>query len=194
VQELQEALSGNSGGSVLTESSQLVDLAFSLLMLKVPSHWVDLVGSSAPPATWPLKDWVQDIVLRFVFLDRVLIGGLSKTPTYWLGGFFNPLAFLSVVKQVSPVSSSVAIDLGFIVDGAGCQNFPNTKSYDMHQSEMCSGCAIPVIFIIYVFEPCHKGLFLRAYHIFIYTFSLSIPPPPQEASLPLIIVCWYRMQ
>ena len=91
-----------------------MNLAFSLLMLKVPSHWVDLVGASAPPVTWPLKDWVQDIVLRFVFLDCVLIGGLSKTPTYWLGGFFDPLAFLSIVQQVSPVSSSVVIYWGFI--------------------------------------------------------------------------------
>ena len=100
-QELQEALNGSSGSSGLDESSHLVELAFSLLLLKVPNHWVDLVGQSAPPVTWPLKEWVQDIVLRFVFLDRVLIGGLSKTPTYWLGGFFNPTAFLSVVQQVS---------------------------------------------------------------------------------------------
>ena len=113
IQDLQEALSGRVGGTTLAESSQLVNLAFSLLTLKVPSHWVDLVGASAPPATWPLKDWVQDIVLRFVFLDRVLIGGLSKTPTYWLGGFFNPLAFLSIVQQVSQVSSSVVIYWGF---------------------------------------------------------------------------------
>ena len=111
MKDLQETLSSRIGVSVLAQSSQLVELAFSLLVLKVPSHWVDLVGVSAPPATWPLKDWVQDIVLRFVFLDRVLIGGLSKTPTYWLGGFFNPLAFLSIVQQVSQVSASIL--LGF---------------------------------------------------------------------------------
>ena len=106
MKDLQEALSSRIGVNVLAQSSQLVELAFSLLVLKVPSHWVDLVGVSAPPATWPLKAWVQDIVLRFVFLDRVLIGGLSKTPTYWLGGFFNPLAFLSIIQQVSQVSAS----------------------------------------------------------------------------------------
>ena len=62
---------------------------------------MDLVGPTAPPATWPLKEWVQDLVLRFVFLDRVLIGGLARTPTYWLGAFFNPHAFLSIIQQVS---------------------------------------------------------------------------------------------
>lgn len=140
VQDLQEAL---RGGSMLAESSHLVELAFSLLMLKVPSHWVGLVGASAPPATWPLKDWVQDIVLRFVFLDRVLIGGLSKTPTYWLGGFFNPLAFLSVVKQVSVVSSSIAIDS--IVEGVGCQNLPKhyVLLYYIKVEFACSGFTIP---------------------------------------------------
>ena len=101
IQDLQETL---SGGNNLTESTQLADLAFSLLLLKVPNHWIHLVGPTAPPATWPLKEWVQDIVLRFVFLDRVLIGGLSKVPTYWLGAFFNPHTFLSVVLQVSVIA------------------------------------------------------------------------------------------
>ena len=108
---MQEVLNGSSGGNTLAESTQLVDLAFSLLTLRVPSHWIDLVGPSSPPATWPLKDWVQDIVLRFVFLDRVLIGGLSKTPTYWLGGFFNPNAFLRVVQQVGQILLSTVVSM-----------------------------------------------------------------------------------
>ena len=87
--------------NVLAESPHLADLALSLLMLRVPSHWMELVGPTAPPVSWPLKEWVQDLVLRFVFLDRVLIGGLARTPTYWLGAFFNPHAFLSVIQQVS---------------------------------------------------------------------------------------------
>ena len=99
-QELHETIRGASVEHILAESTQLVDLAYSLLLLKIPSHWMELVGPTAPPATWPLKEWVQDLVHRFVFLDRVLIGGLSRTPTYWLGGFFDPHAFLSVIQQV----------------------------------------------------------------------------------------------
>ena len=95
----------------LTESQYMADLALSLLVLKPPFHWVELVGPSAPPSSWPLKEWVQDLVLRFTFLDRVLVGGLSKTPTYWLGAFFNPQSFLSVVQQVS---SYVHQDSGFL--------------------------------------------------------------------------------
>lgn len=90
----------NSKGDVLKESTHLVDIAFSLLILNVPKCWHELVGPSAPPSHWPLKEWIQDLVLRFAFLDHVLIGGLAKTPTYWLGAFFNPQGFLSVIQQV----------------------------------------------------------------------------------------------
>ena len=108
MQDLQETISGTSGGDVLsTESTHLVNLAFSLLLQKVPSYWISLVGYTAPPASWPFKEWMQDLVLRFVFLDRVLITGLPRTPTYWLGAFFNPRAFLSVIQQVG--NSYIAI-------------------------------------------------------------------------------------
>ena len=99
-QELRTALTDTSRGDTLHEFPHLIDLALSLLTLRVPHHWLLVVGSSAPPATWPLKEWVQDLVLRFTFIDRVLATGITKTPTYWLGAFFNPQGFLSVVQQV----------------------------------------------------------------------------------------------
>lgn len=98
-QELQDILI-TTKGDVHLESKHLIDIAFSLLTLNVPKYWLELIGPSAPPSNWPLKEWIQDLVLRFAFLDRVLIGGLAKTPTYWLGAFFNPQAFLSVIQQV----------------------------------------------------------------------------------------------
>ena len=100
LQDLQRVLADSSHGDMLLELPHLVELALALLALKVPQHWQLLVGPSAPPGSWPLKEWVQDITLRFVFLDRVLVGGLSKIPTYWLGAFFNPQGFLSILQQV----------------------------------------------------------------------------------------------
>ena len=103
--ELQTVLSDSSKGDTLLGSPHLVDLTLSLLSLRVPHDWWELVGPSSPPLNWPLREWVQDLVLRFTFLDRLLTGGMAKTPTYWLGAFFNPQAFLSVVQQVSKYQS-----------------------------------------------------------------------------------------
>lgn len=89
-----------STGDVLLESPQLVHLSLSLLTFTVPQPWVARVGPSAPPSSWPLREWLQDLVLRFSFFDRVLAGGLTKTATYWLGAFFNPAAFLNIIEQV----------------------------------------------------------------------------------------------
>ena len=76
------------------------DTLLSLLSLCPPCYWQQLVGPSSPSLSWPLREWVQDLVLRFTFLDWLLAGCMAQTPTYWLGAFFNPQAFLSVVQQV----------------------------------------------------------------------------------------------
>lgn len=101
LQELQNALCPSYTGDVFLESPQLVDLSLSLLTFTVPMPWLTLVGPSAPPKSWSLREWLQDLVLRFSFFDRVLIGGLTKTATYWLGAFFNPAAFLNIIQQVA---------------------------------------------------------------------------------------------
>lgn len=98
---MQQALSPSSKGDLTQTFPHLVDTAFNLLTLTIPSQWSNAVGPSSPPAHWPLKEWVQDLVTRFTFMDRFLVGGLNKTPTYWLGAFFNPQALLSIVQQVS---------------------------------------------------------------------------------------------
>ncbi len=102
LQELSTAILPSSSlkGDTSLESPHLVELSLALLTLTVPRCWLEVVGPSAPPGSWPLKEWAQDLVLRYTFLDRVLVGGLAKTPTYWLGAFFNPQAFLSIVQQV----------------------------------------------------------------------------------------------
>lgn len=106
LQELSSIIFTSSSPSPPSKSDSLVDaphmaeLCLALLTLSAPQCWLDVVGPSAPPSTWPLKEWIQDLVLRYTFLDRVLAGGLAKTPTYWLGAFFNPQTFLSLVQQV----------------------------------------------------------------------------------------------
>ena len=101
IQDLQNVLSPTCLGDAISERPYLVDLALSILTLAVPKYWLEQVGTSAPPGDWPLKDWVRDLVKRYSFMDRVLTGGLARSPTFWLGGFFNPQAFLNVVQQVN---------------------------------------------------------------------------------------------
>lgn len=87
----------------LTGTTHLPELSISLLTHTVPSLWQEAVGPSAPPSSWPLTEWLQDLALRWVFMDQVLGLGLAKVPTYWLGAFFNPHAFLAVITQVCSV-------------------------------------------------------------------------------------------
>lgn len=91
----------SSSGDSIMESPHLVNVALGLLTSTVPQSWRDVVGPTAPPGMWPLKDWLQDLLLRYTFLDKVMYGGLTKTATFWLGGFFNPAGFLNIIQQVS---------------------------------------------------------------------------------------------
>ena len=92
-------MSTSVGDSALG-SPHLIETTLALLSLHVPRHWAELVGESAPPTSWSLQEWAQDLVLRYYFIDRVLSTPFGKMPTYWLGGFFYPKTFLSVVQQV----------------------------------------------------------------------------------------------
>ena len=99
---LLRALDPHSHGDphTLTSTPHLSHLSLSLLSLTVPSLWLEAVGPTSPPSSWPLQEWVQDLAQRWVFLDQLLSLGLGKVPTYWLGAFFHPDAFLSVLTQV----------------------------------------------------------------------------------------------
>ena len=82
-----------------TNTPHISNLTHSLLTHTVPALWMESVRSTAPPAHWSLGEWVQDLALRWEFIDQVLTLGL-KVPTYWLGAFFDCEEFLSVVTQV----------------------------------------------------------------------------------------------
>ena len=83
-------------------SAHLHETALALLLLKVPSNWSNTVGieSSPPPEKWDLKEWCADLVMRFAFMDKIVTWGLERTPTFWLGAFFNPQSLLSIFHQV----------------------------------------------------------------------------------------------
>jgi len=83
----------------------------------VPGHWVKVVGPSAPPENYPLHLWIkvhsyciqdlkpimfflQTLIQRYYFIEKVMNLGREKLPTYWLGAFFNPLVLLAILKQV----------------------------------------------------------------------------------------------
>ena len=99
---LLRTLSPHSHGDphTLTNSPHLTLLTISLLSHKVPYLWVEAVGPTGPPQSWPLEAWVSDLMLRWAFLDQVLSVGVAKVPAYWLGAFFNPQGFLSILTQV----------------------------------------------------------------------------------------------
>ena len=97
---MNEKLKSSSNGDIFTTSS-LVVTANALLSLTVPSHWAQAVGPSSPPSlTWSLQEWMTDLALRQVFIDKVLNVGMEKMPTYWLGSFYRPQTLLSIFKQV----------------------------------------------------------------------------------------------
>ena len=102
---LLRALDDHAHGDphTLTNTPHLAQLSHSLLSLRVPRLWQEAVGPTSAPPNWPLKEWIQDLSLRWVFIDQVLSQGLAKVPTYWLGAFFHPEAFLSLLAQVSRV-------------------------------------------------------------------------------------------
>ena len=99
-QELQEALQPSSKGDIFA-SPLLVDIAHALCSLSVPQDWAKIVGSSSPPTSlWGLQEWLTDLGMRQAFLDKVLGWGLERTPTFWLGAFYNPHTLLSIIHQV----------------------------------------------------------------------------------------------
>lgn len=80
-------------------SEELLDAADDLYHLRIPSKWSKLGGDSSPPFTWSLAGWFTDLGNRFSHIDRIIVQGRDKVPAYWLGAFFNPRRFLSIIKQ-----------------------------------------------------------------------------------------------
>jgi len=80
-------------------SEELLGAADDLYHLRIPSKWSQLGGDSSSPPTWSLAAWFTDLANRFSHIDRIIVQGREKVPAYWLGAFFNPRRFLSIIKQ-----------------------------------------------------------------------------------------------
>lgn len=80
-------------------SEELLDSADDLYHMRIPSKWSQLGGESSPPPTWSLAAWFTDLGNRFSHIDRIIVQSRERVPAYWLGAFFNPRRFLSIIKQ-----------------------------------------------------------------------------------------------
>lgn len=80
-------------------SEHMLSVADDLYYQRVPLAWCRLSGDSAPPLTWSLSMWLNELKNRCQFFQDVLQYGRDRNPTYWLGAFFNPRGLLAILKQ-----------------------------------------------------------------------------------------------
>jgi dynein heavy chain len=89
---LKEVRLGLKGELTVTPSMEAIENA--LYFDGVPPGWGVILG----PSTKPLAAWFVDVSERFKFLES-WSGEMSLPGTVWLGGLFNPQAFLTAISQ-----------------------------------------------------------------------------------------------
>lgn len=83
-----DALEGREPGGAMVD-----EMADDLASHRVPKSWEAL----AYPSLRPLGSWVTDLHARVHFMGncaRGLMGDAKPVPSFWLGAFFEPDAFL----------------------------------------------------------------------------------------------------
>ncbi|XP_074662754.1 uncharacterized protein LOC141915202 [Tubulanus polymorphus] len=80
-------------------SPKLVETADALYHNQIPQSWLKLAGPSAPPKSFSLINWLNDLTNRTQHFEKILALGREKMPAYWLGAFFNPRGLLALLKQ-----------------------------------------------------------------------------------------------
>ncbi|XP_053397319.1 dynein axonemal heavy chain 5-like isoform X6 [Mercenaria mercenaria] len=80
-------------------SETVLSAADDLYHLRIPRVWCKMSGPSAPPLTWGLGSWLNEMQSRCHHFEKILILGREKMPAYWLGAFFNPRGLLALIKQ-----------------------------------------------------------------------------------------------
>ncbi|KAL5010133.1 hypothetical protein ScPMuIL_012438 [Solemya velum] len=80
-------------------SEHVLSAADDLFYGRIPEAWSRMSGNSAPPLTWSLAQWLQELQNRCHHFEKILVQGRDKMPAYWLGAFFNPRGLLALLKQ-----------------------------------------------------------------------------------------------
>ena len=101
--DMQKALQG------LTVLSADLDAMYSSFLAdQVPQLWTSVSYASLKP----LGAWYRDLIARVQFIRRWVQKG--EPVAFWIGGFFNPSAFMTGVYQAYARAESVSVDkLGF---------------------------------------------------------------------------------
>lgn len=94
---IRNACETESLGDQISET--VLSAADDLYHLRIPRVWCQMSGASAPPLTWGLGSWLNELQLRCHHFEKILILGREKMPAYWLGAFFNPRGLLALMKQ-----------------------------------------------------------------------------------------------
>ena len=89
---LKEVRLGLKGELTVTPAMEAIETA--LFLDTVPPHWGVILG----PSTKPLGLWYLDVLERVKMLEA-WTGDFALPSTMWLGGLFNPQAFLTAIMQ-----------------------------------------------------------------------------------------------
>eukprot|EP00163_Fabomonas_tropica_P009916 TRINITY_DN1985_c0_g1_i1.p1 TRINITY_DN1985_c0_g1~~TRINITY_DN1985_c0_g1_i1.p1 ORF type:complete len:4225 (-),score=1474.45 TRINITY_DN1985_c0_g1_i1:598-13272(-) len=100
---LEELDRGLSGDISLTDSMQ--EVLTALHSDKVPPSWVAV----SYPSRKPLASWFNNFLDRIQQLQQWSID-LQVPPSTWIGGLFNPQAFLTAVMQTSARKNNWSLD------------------------------------------------------------------------------------
>lgn len=98
--EVQRAIRGE-----VVMSMELEQMGRSMTNGQVPAMWANV----AYPSLKPLGSWVSDLMMRLMFFDQWIEGGVPKI--FWISAFIFTQAFLTGTRQNFARNHQIAIDL-----------------------------------------------------------------------------------
>jgi hypothetical protein len=60
---------------------ELANVAHALYYQRIPEVWCDALGPSAPPPTWGLNNFFNDLIVRAEHIEKVLTKGINISYT-----------------------------------------------------------------------------------------------------------------
>lgn len=100
---LEDLNAGLAGQLNITETMEA--LSTSLFINQQPAAWVKYAYFSAKD----LLTWFDDLLLRIQQLDEYSEEMINPT-SLWLPGLFNPMSFLTAIKQITARKKGLALD------------------------------------------------------------------------------------